>query len=351
MSFGEPRNVTDRPGYDNQPSFTAKSDAVLFTSTDDAGEDRHLALRPARRQAGARDERSDEPLLADAHARREVVLVHPRRARLDAAPLADAARRPGRADEDLRTNLKVGYHVWAGDHTVVVYVLGEPAGRGGTSEHAAGRRRPHGEGRGRRDECRARARARCPGARRSRSSSSSRTACRGSPTSTSRRSRRGRWCRRRRARTIHTWAPNGALLTATGSRIFRYTDDGWAPVADFEKFGVKNISRIAVSPQGQLARVRRGGQDRAVNRPAHAAGGSSTTISGRRRAVIASTVRGIPRRCSTTSRSPAGGTRLAWDCATGNGQAAVRLAERFARVIATDPSDEMIALRRCRTRG
>jgi ubiquinone/menaquinone biosynthesis C-methylase UbiE len=39
-----------------------------------------------------------------------------------------------------------------------------------------------------------------------------------------------------------------------------------------------------------------------------------------------------------------GGTRLAWDCATGNGQAAVRLAERFARVVATDPSDEMIAL-------
>ena len=38
-----------------------------------------------------------------------------------------------------------------------------------------------------------------------------------------------------------------------------------------------------------------------------------------------------------------GGTRVAWDCATGNGQAAVRLAERFARVIATDPSDQMIA--------
>lgn len=40
----------------------------------------------------------------------------------------------------------------------------------------------------------------------------------------------------------------------------------------------------------------------------------------------------------------AGGTRLAWDCATGNGQAAVRLAERFSAVIATDPSDAMIAL-------
>jgi SAM-dependent methyltransferase len=38
-----------------------------------------------------------------------------------------------------------------------------------------------------------------------------------------------------------------------------------------------------------------------------------------------------------------GGTRLAWDCATGNGQAAVGLAERFARVVATDASEEMIA--------
>ena len=35
-------------------------------------------------------------------------------------------------------------------------------------------------------------------------------------------------------------------------------------------------------------------------------------------------------------------TRLAWDCATGNGQAAVGLAARFASVLATDPSPEMI---------
>jgi SAM-dependent methyltransferase len=35
---------------------------------------------------------------------------------------------------------------------------------------------------------------------------------------------------------------------------------------------------------------------------------------------------------------------LAWDCATGNGQAAVGLAERFERVIATDGSAEQLAL-------
>ena len=35
---------------------------------------------------------------------------------------------------------------------------------------------------------------------------------------------------------------------------------------------------------------------------------------------------------------------LAWDCATGNGQAALGLAERFARVIATDASEQQLAL-------
>ncbi len=34
----------------------------------------------------------------------------------------------------------------------------------------------------------------------------------------------------------------------------------------------------------------------------------------------------------------------AWDCATGNGQAALGLAERFARVIATDASEQQLAL-------
>lgn len=35
--------------------------------------------------------------------------------------------------------------------------------------------------------------------------------------------------------------------------------------------------------------------------------------------------------------------RLAWDCGTGNGQAALALAERFERVIATDPSESQLS--------
>ena len=42
-------------------------------------------------------------------------------------------------------------------------------------------------------------------------------------------------------------------------------------------------------------------------------------------------------------RSTAPGCRLAWDCGTGNGQAAVALAFDFDRVIATDASEKQIA--------
>src|SRR5437016_2397880 len=35
---GPPLNVTHRPGYDNQPSFTPDSKSILFTSTHDDGQ-------------------------------------------------------------------------------------------------------------------------------------------------------------------------------------------------------------------------------------------------------------------------------------------------------------------------
>jgi ubiquinone/menaquinone biosynthesis C-methylase UbiE len=41
--------------------------------------------------------------------------------------------------------------------------------------------------------------------------------------------------------------------------------------------------------------------------------------------------------------SAAPNTELAWDCATGNGQAAIELAAQFERVIATDASEKQVA--------
>jgi len=50
-----------------------------------------------------------------------------------------------------------------------------------------------------------------------------------------------------------------------------------------------------------------------------------------------------PRELFEYLRSTAPSQELAWDCATGNGQAAVQLAELFDHVIATDASERQIA--------
>ncbi len=52
---------------------------------------------------------------------------------------------------------------------------------------------------------------------------------------------------------------------------------------------------------------------------------------------------GYPSALFDTLAALAPSRRLAWDCATGNGQAALALAERFARVIATDLSRAQLA--------
>ena len=52
--------------------------------------------------------------------------------------------------------------------------------------------------------------------------------------------------------------------------------------------------------------------------------------------------RRYPREMFEYLGTTAPGRKLAWDCATGNGQAAVELAEVFDHVIATDASEKQI---------
>ena len=98
VSFGEPRNVTDRKGYDNQPSFTPKGDAVLYTvDRRRSGKTDTWRFTLPDGKPRARHDDTDEHLFADRDAGRQNFLGDPRRAGFDAASLAAAARRQGRA--------------------------------------------------------------------------------------------------------------------------------------------------------------------------------------------------------------------------------------------------------------
>jgi hypothetical protein len=48
------------------------------------------------------------------------------------------------------------------------------------------------------------------------------------------------------------WMPDGAALTALNSTLYRWRpgEPDWTPVANLEGFGLRNVSRLAVSAQG-----------------------------------------------------------------------------------------------------
>ena len=241
VSFGDPRNMTDRKGYDNQPSFTLKGDAVMYTSTDDQGKtDAWRFALPDGKPARVTNLPMSlySPTQTPDGKTFSFIRVEPDSTqRLWRMPL-DGQGTPTKVND----NLKIGYHVWTGDHSLVVYVLGAPStlqiidDRNGKAEVVATNV--------------GRALNKIPG----RDAVTFQQLAKDSLpwiTDLDLKTKATRpMVQAPKGADYHAWAPNGALLTAVGSGIYRYTDDGWAPIANFEKFGVKNISRIVVSPKG-----------------------------------------------------------------------------------------------------
>lgn len=121
-SFGAPINITDRPGYDNQPAFTGDG-RLLYTSYRDGQSDVFVAPfpdgPPERLTRTPESEYSPTPMPDGSFT---VVRVE-----------ADSAQRlwrftaEGEPVERLPTGPgQVGYHAWLDSTRVAFYVLGDP---------------------------------------------------------------------------------------------------------------------------------------------------------------------------------------------------------------------------------
>ena len=54
------------------------------------------------------------------------------------------------------------------------------------------------------------------------------------------------------------WTPGGNLLMCDGTRLQSWTPESkgqWKLVADLDSFGIKNVTRIAISPDGKKLAV------------------------------------------------------------------------------------------------
>lgn len=243
-AFGAPVNLTRRPGYDNQPSFTPDGSALLYTAgMEDGQTDVHrydLAGGAATRLTRT-PESEYSPTVVPEGGGFSVVRVE-----------ADSTQRLWRFDLDggsprlvLESVRPVGYHAWAGPHTLALFVLGSPptlqladtrTGRAEVVESGIGR-----------------SLHRVPGRE---------------AVSFVHKLSPGEWWitelelpTRRTTRLVRTlpgvedyaWTPDGALLMARGSRLYRWRPGGgpgWEVVADFSGAGVEGITRLAVSPRG-----------------------------------------------------------------------------------------------------
>jgi dipeptidyl aminopeptidase/acylaminoacyl peptidase len=127
VKISAPFNISNNPGYDNQPSFTPDGRSVLFTSIRGGAQtDIYRYDIPAGKLARVTDTPESEysPTVTPDGAHISVIRVE-----------ADGTQRlwrftiDGAQPELVLTDVKpVGYHAWVDDHTLALFVLGQPGG-------------------------------------------------------------------------------------------------------------------------------------------------------------------------------------------------------------------------------
>jgi len=247
LKLGQPLKITTWAGYNNQPSFLADGKSILYTSIRDKQADiyRYDFGAASTNQVTSTPESEYSPtLMPDGKSISVVRVETDGTQRLWKFPLMGGT--PSLILEDIKP---VGYHLWLDEFTLALFVLGKPNTlqlvdlRSGKAEVIIDnpgrilRRVPH-----------------------------------ENKFSFVHKISDQEWMVKIfdiRTRSIadfiktfsgvedYAWTPAGVLLMANGSKLFERTKSDWAwvEVGDLGNFGLKNISRIAVSPKGDRIAV------------------------------------------------------------------------------------------------
>lgn len=254
LKFGQPKKITTHAGYNNQPFFTSKADAIFYTSIRERQADiyRYDIRSGATNQVTNTPESEYSPTLMPDGKHISVVRVEADGTqRLWKFPLSGAA--PSLILENIKP---VGYHWWIDRNTLALFILGA-SGKPHTLQIADVRT-------GKADLV-----AENPGRILRRIPKQDRL-------SFVHKVSDQEWIIKAldlKTRAITTltktlpgvedyaWTPPGDLLMAKDAKLFRWrtgVDGEWREVADFSHDGLKSITRIAISEKGdRIAMVSR----------------------------------------------------------------------------------------------
>jgi dipeptidyl aminopeptidase/acylaminoacyl peptidase len=136
LKLGTPVNITNSPGYDNQPSFTPDGRAVLFTSARNAAPAPDGSTRPPATDIYRFDiaAKMVQRLTATPEGEYSPTVTPDGRGISVIRVEADGTQRLWRFTLEgqdptllLRDVKPVGYHAWIDDRRLALFVLGEPA--------------------------------------------------------------------------------------------------------------------------------------------------------------------------------------------------------------------------------
>lgn len=248
LKAGAPRRATDWEGYDNQPSFTPDGRAVLYTSIRaDSQADiyRHdLAKNTSERLTQTPESEYSPTVTPDGKFFSVIRVERDGTQRLWKFPLAG-----GEPSLVLEKTKPVGYHVWADRDTLMLFVLGEPVTMQlvDTGTELTGTISTN-IGRGL---------ARVPGAEKIsfvHKVSSDEWLVKEFDLKTN---RKATLVRALAGSEDYAWTPDGTLLMAQGTKLYAWrpgTTD-WKEFADLAPAGLGRLTRLAVSPRGDLLAV------------------------------------------------------------------------------------------------
>lgn len=241
LAAGAPRNITNRPGYDNQPAFSRDGRSVFYTSTrDDAQADIYrfdiAANSTARVTTTAPESEYSAFPTADGQAMTVIRVERDSTQRLWRVPF------DGKPEQVLFPETKpVGYFAQPTDSTWVLFVLGTPVtmqmGYRGT-----GRTEIVGRNIGR-------SLHRIPGTTRASIVQKGTAPWQVMEFDPATRKFTPLVALPAGSEDV-AWSDGGTLLVGSGSKLLRWTrgSSGWTEIADYAGAGLRNITRLAISP-------------------------------------------------------------------------------------------------------
>ena len=243
------KNITNTPGYDNQPFFTPDGASILYTSDDGFGQTDifkyNIGARSERRLTYSPESEYSPTVTPDEGHISCIILKRDGDQKLWQYP------KNGAIPSELSNKDKVGYHTWLNDSTVYAFILGEPNTLESILLSTNNINRI----------------ADNPGVTLSKVPGSEKI-------SFVDMTNKHHWSinsydpETKEIKNIiktvsaksefYTWTPTGILLSGDGHKLYKFdpkSDSDWIELADLSDYGIRKFTRIAVSPKSNLIAI------------------------------------------------------------------------------------------------